>query len=309
LALVSATSAHAQVTLPDIAEQTVRGAADQFAVINDNGAGTFPAAAVGFLRVKWINDGNPAGSTANGATAGDQTSCAKTYFRWSFVGQPNPDTNSDLQVTWANAGNSTASTMTLWSLNQPYPFLAGITGATSTNGGFTGPAGTNPAVTFANAQANDTNYNATTFVGTFQMLTNGPFTATPVLANITPGLGNVTLTIPAPWGNLIHQNNGSNEIVFCLGGVLTNQGANGFRIANNSTALVYNQILGTNPPSFTALTNMVLAYNQSATQNFTVADPDGKPTNVATAGVAVLTDTTGGRRRPPRAAAQISRLM
>ena len=145
-----------QVIIQDIAEQTVRAAADHAGVVDDNGSGTIPgtgvANAVGFLRVKWLNDGNPAPGV-------DTTSCAKTYFRWSFSGQPNPNTNADLQMTWANAGNSTASTMTLWSLDQPYPFLTGVPTPPGDGSTFVPPGGPTTGVTWDNAPANDTNYN------------------------------------------------------------------------------------------------------------------------------------------------------
>jgi hypothetical protein len=132
------------------------------------------------------------------------------------------------------------------------------------------------------------------------MLTSGSFTATPI-ANFT-ATAQVTapapvVVIPAPWGNLIH----GNELVFCVGGV-TNAGSQasaGYRIANHSSALIYNQVLGANPPSISAtITNIILDVFQTSspiTQNFTVTDPDfGNANGVATGTAAILSDTTGG---------------
>lgn len=283
------------VTLPDIAEQTIRAAADGAGVVNDNGSGTIPGPgvgnAVGFLRVKYLNDGTPTPVSPNG----DTTSCAKTYFRWTFAGNEIPNTNADLQMAWTTTtiAGSELSTMILWSLNQPYPFLTGVPTPPGDGSTFVPPGGPTTGVTWDNAQANDTNYNAVSLTGTFQMLTNGSKTATPLVTFTDPGEGDSpVITIPAPWGNLIHQNNGTNELVFCLGGALFNQGAQGYRIANQTTVLNYSALLGTNPPSMSALTNMTVAAGQSGSQGFTVADPAGNVNNVGTAGVAITSDTT-----------------
>jgi len=290
-----------QVTIQDIAEQTVRAAADHAGVVNDNGSGTIPgigaANAVGFLRVKWQADGNPAPGV-------DTTSCAKTYLRWTFASNPPPDTNSDLTLTWTTDAAGVPTTMTLWSLDQPYRFVTGVPAPPGDGSTFVPPGGPTTGVTWDNAQANDTNYNPINLTGTFQMLTNGPFTATPV-AYFT-GTSQVTVptpvvVIPAPWGNLIH----SNELVFCVGGTnnFLSQASAGYRIANNSPALIYNQILGTTPPSISLIPNISLNINQtSSTINFTMTDPDGpggSANGLAAATVAVLNDTTGGTTVTP----------
>ena len=264
-------------TLLDTAEQTVRAAANANIVLNDNNQGS--GASVGFLRVKWVND----------ATPSDTTSCAKTYFRWSFANQL-PNTNADLQMTWSLVGNSQNTSMILWSLNQPYPFTTGLTGSINADGS----TSTNGGVTWNNAQANDTNYNGITLQGTFQMLTNGTFTATKVaflpVAFLNTFPGAVTVTIPAPWGNLVH----NNELVLCLGGTndAASQSSNGYRIANNVTSLIYNQIAGNNPPTMSVIPNMTVTANTSGMNSFTITDPDGNVANL-TASAAIVSDPSG----------------
>jgi hypothetical protein len=94
---VSVISTNAQVTLPDIAETTVRAGANANVVIN--------VVNVGFERVKYVQDGPP----------GNTTSCAKSYFKWDFTGQ-NPNTNADLTLSLTGAANSQLSAMRVWSI-------------------------------------------------------------------------------------------------------------------------------------------------------------------------------------------------
>src|SRR6266436_3034510 len=169
-AFASVISTSAQVTLPDIAEITVRAGANANVVIN--------VVTVGFERVKYVQDGSP----------GNTTSCAKSYFQWDFTGQ-NPNTNADLVLSLTGAANSQLSAMRVWSLDQAYPDFTNSTGI----------ADSVTNITWNNAQANDTNFVPAlgAFQGTFQMLTNGPFTAHPV-ANFSAA-GTTTVKIPAPW--------------------------------------------------------------------------------------------------------------
>src|SRR5580692_5500111 len=110
LVVASAISAHAQVTLPDLAEITVRAGANVGLVINDGGYWPANGATVGFERVKYNQDGSP------GVAAG----CAKSYFKWDFTGQ-NRNTNADLNLTWTTVVNNGPATMRIWSLDQAYP--------------------------------------------------------------------------------------------------------------------------------------------------------------------------------------------
>jgi hypothetical protein len=248
----------AQVTLPDIAEITVRAGSFANQCVNVGGYTTTPATAVGFERVKYVQDGAP----------GNTTSCAKSYFKWDFAGQ-NPNTNADLALSLTGAANSQLSAMRVWSLNQAYPdFTNSVAGV----------ADSVTNITWNNAQANDTNFVPALGPnqGTWQQLTNGPFTAHPV-ANFSAA-GTTTVKIPAPWGNLII----GNQIVFVIGGTNNSAlaGNNGYRLALNTSSLVFNQILGTNPPSISALPDVTVVANQnSVTNSFTLSDPDGNPAN------------------------------
>ncbi|HXI71422.1 MAG TPA: hypothetical protein VNN22_13785 [Verrucomicrobiae bacterium] len=247
MTLAVAISAHAQVTLPDIAEATVRAGANENVDVQE--------ITVGFERVKYVQD----------AAAGNTTACAKSYFKWDFTGQ-NPNTNADLTLSLTGVANSQLSAMRVWSLDQAYPDFTNAPGSLTDVG----------VLTWNNAQANSTNFDLPGVrQGTFQMLTNGPFTAHPV-ANFSAA-GTTTVIIPAPWGNLII----SNQMVLVICG--TNNAAlagnNGYRMAINTTALVFPALVGA-PPSITALPDVTVTAGQnSVTNSFTVADPAG---NVAT---------------------------
>lgn len=253
----AAISARAQVTLQDIAEATVRAGANANLVINPAAQGN-----PGFHRVKYVQDAAP----------GNTTSCAKSYFKWDFTSQ-NPNTNADLTLSLVGAPNSQLSAMRVWSLDQAYPEF------------------TNGVLTWNNAHANDTNFVPALGAnqGAWQQLTNGPFTARPV-ANFSAA-GTTTVKIPAPWGNLII----STQMVLVIAG--TNNAAlagnNGYRMVTNTTALVFNPILGTNPPSISALPDVTVTANQnSVTNSFTITDPDGKVASLtATAASSDLTGT------------------
>jgi hypothetical protein len=117
------------------------------------------------------------------------------------------------------------------------------------------------------------------------MLTNAPKTATKIafLNWFVNGPGSpATVTIPAPWGNLIH----NNELVFCLGGTNdppgapTSQSPNGYRINNDVTSLVYRQLVGNHPPTMSAIPDMTVTANESDTNSFTITDPDGTVANL-----------------------------
>jgi hypothetical protein len=287
VAVVSATfasviSTRAQVTLPDIAEITVRDGTNQNVVVNVGGYTTTPATPVGFERVKYVQSASQANPfIPNGSTTG----CAKSYFKWDFTGQ-NPNTNADLTLSFTGVANSQLTTMRVWSLDQAYP---------SFTNSVAGVADSVTNITWNNAQANDTNFNLGTvgdpYQGTFQMRTNGPFTAHPVVT--FSAAGTTTVKIPAPWGNLII----SNQIVFAIGGTndaLLN-GNNGYRIQLNTSSLIFNAILGTNPPSISALPNVTVTANQnSITNSFTITDPDGNPANYNNTNVTVTSsDMTG----------------
>jgi hypothetical protein len=256
--------ASAQVTLPAIAETTVRAGANANVVIN--------VVTVGFERVKYVQDGSP----------GNTTSCAKSYFKWDFTGL-NPNTNADLTLSLTGAANSQLSAMRVWSLDQAYPDFTNSTGI----------ADSVTNITWNNAQANDTNFVPALGPnqGTFQMLTNGPVTAHPV-ANFSAA-GTTTVKIPAPWGNLII----GNQIVFVIAGTNNSAlaGNNGYRIALNTSSLVFDPILGTNPPSMSAHPDVTVVANQnSVTNSFTLTDPDGNPANFNSGNVtATSSDLTG----------------
>ncbi|HWV99277.1 MAG TPA: hypothetical protein VNZ64_06230 [Candidatus Acidoferrum sp.] len=264
ITFVPVISRSAQVTLPDIAEITVRAGANANVVIN--------VVNVGFERVKYVQDGSP----------GNTTSCAKSYFKWDFTGQ-NPNTNADLVLSLTGVANSQLSAMRVWSLDQAYPAFTNSTGA----------ADSVTNITWNSAQANDTNFVPAlgAFQGTFQMLTNGPFTAHPV-ANFSAA-GTTTVTIPAPWGNLII----SNQLVFAILGTNNSAlaGNNGYRIQLNTSSLVFNSIVGTNPPSISPLPNVtVVANRNSVTNSFTLSDPDGNPASFnGTTVTATSSDPTG----------------
>jgi hypothetical protein len=274
--LVSVLSTGAQVTLPDIAEEIVRDGANQNVFINPTTVGP------GFERIKYVQDASQAG-----APDGNTTGCAKSYFKWDFTGQ-NPNTNADLTISWTLAVNSQVTAMRIWSLDQAYPAFTNSV---------PGQADTVMNMSWNNAQANDTNFNLGTmsdpYQGTFQMLTNGPFTAHPVISISQPASAATSFTIPAPWGNLII----NNQIVFAICG--TNNAAvngnNGYRILTNSAALVFNPMLGTNPPSISPLPDVTVTANQnSVTNGFTLTDPDGNPANFNSTNVtAVSSDMTG----------------
>jgi hypothetical protein len=261
-ATVNSTSA--QVTLPDLAEITVRAGANANVVIN--------VVTVGFERVKYVQDGSP----------GNTTSCAKSYFKWDFTGQ-NPNTNADLTLSLTGAANSQLSAMRVWSLDQAYPDFTNSTGV----------ADSVTNITWNNAQANDTNFVPALGPnqGTFQMLTNGPFTAHAV-ANFSAA-GTTTVKIPAPWGNLII----NNQIVFVIAGTNNSAlaGNNGYRMALNTSSLVFNPILGTNPPSMSPHPDVTVVANQnSVTNSSTLTDPDGNPANFNSGNViATSSDLTG----------------
>ena len=264
ITFVPAISRSAQVTLPDIAESTVRAGANANVVIN--------VMTVGFERVKYVQDGSP----------GNTTSCAKSYFKWDFTGQ-NPNTNADLILSLTGVANSQLSAMRVWSLDQAYPAFTNTTGI----------ADSVTNITWNSAQANDTNFVPAlgAFQGTFQMLTNGPFTAHPV-ANFSAA-GTTTVTIPAPWGNLII----NNQLVFAIAGTNSSAlaGNNGYRIQLNTSSLVFNSIVGTNPPSISPLPNVsVVANHNSVTNSFTLTDPDGNPASFnGTTVTAASSDQTG----------------
>jgi hypothetical protein len=262
-ALAPAISARAQVTLPDVAEATVRAGANENVDIAE--------ITVGFERVKYVQD----------AGAGNTTSCAKSYFKWDFTSQ-NPNTNADLVLQWTTAAASQQSAMRVWALDQAYPDFTNAPGSATDIG----------VLTWNGAHANDTNFDLPgTRQGTFQMLTNGPLTAHPV-GNITVaqsgnGAGiSFSMKIPAPWGNLII--NTQMVLVVCGTNNSALAGNNGYRLALNTTAVTFNPILGTNPPSITALPDVTVTAGQnSATNGFTISDPDGIAANLPAAFVTV----------------------
>ncbi len=114
---------------------------------------------------------------------------AKGYLEFDLTGQ-NANPNLPATLTVVRFSVSGPQHLQLWALNQPYP-------------------GMNNDITWDTAQANDTNSNS--------MLTNGPFTASPiteVVVTIT-GSGTNTLTIPAPWVQFIQ----GDKLVLALTGV------------------------------------------------------------------------------------------
>jgi hypothetical protein len=278
VALVTAISTNAQVTqvtLPVLAEEVVRDGASQNVFINPTTVGP------GFERIKYVQD-----ASGPGAPNGNTTGCAKSYFKWDFTGQ-NPNTNADLTISWAFAVNSQITAFGIWSLDQAYPAFTNSV---------QGQADTVTNMSWNNAQANDTNFNLGTvsdpYQGTFQMLTNGPFTAHPVINISQPASAATSYTIRAPWGNLIH----NNQIVFAICG--TNNAAvngnNGYRILTNSAALGFNSLssVGAHPPSISLIPAITVTENQTATNSFTLTDPDGNPANFNNGGSATVTATT-----------------
>jgi hypothetical protein len=258
VALLAEGPLQAQVILPDVAEATVRAGSNANVDVDE--------VTTGFQRVKWVQDAAP----------GNATACAKVYCAWDFTGQ-HPNTNADLTISITGAASSQLSAMRIWSLDQAYPsFIASGTTATP-----------NRALTWNAAQANDTNFVPALGVnqGTFQMLTNGAFTAHPV-ANFS-AVGTTTVKIPGPWGNLINNNQMVLVVVGTNNAALAGQ--NGYRMKlntgnNDGTKLVFPALVGTSPPSITALPDVTVVSGQNSVSNsFTVSDPDGNVANIAPA--------------------------
>jgi hypothetical protein len=177
-------------------------------------------------------------------------SSSKSYFKFNFAGQ-NPNTNSALSLTFTTYNNSQKQHAQVWALNQAYP-------------GFT-----SSVMVWSSAQANETN--------TSSLLTNptNTFTATPLYDFIAPNSANATRTvaIPAPWGSYL----AGEELVLVVTSPFngdTNNLANGLRLKTNSTLVDFQQLSGA-PPSVGPISNLtVYATATSATNSFTVSDPE-----------------------------------
>jgi hypothetical protein len=131
---------------------------------------------------------------------------AKGYFGFDLSGK-NYDPDAPAEFRFPRAANCGAQHLQLWALDQAYP-------------------GMSDDLTWTTAQANQLSGN--------DLLTNSPFTATPLGAGALPGgAGTSSFTVPPPWGQFVI----SNRLVLVLTGVAdaTNAPA-GFRIAvTNST--------------------------------------------------------------------------
>jgi len=176
-------------------------------------------------------------------------SSAKAYFKFNFTGFI-PNTNNALSFTYTTYSASQRQHVQVWALNQPYPDF------------------TNSVLTWNTAQANYTTNNS--------MLTSGPFTATPLLDFISPSTAGVTRTfaIPGPWGQFLL----NNELVLVMTSLNdpTNQ-ANGLRLQTNFSYVMFQQLVGA-PPSISPISDLtVMATQMSATNSFSVDDPEDGP--------------------------------
>jgi hypothetical protein len=104
---------------------------------------------------------------------------AKAYLEFDLTGQsPNP--NAPATLTVYSPSTSGQQNVTLWALNNAYAGMANT-------------------ITWAAAQANDTNSNS--------MLTSGPLTATAITNVLAPDSpGPTYFTLPAPWGQFVQGN-------------------------------------------------------------------------------------------------------
>lgn len=175
-------------------------------------------------------------------------SSAKSYYKFDFTGQ-NPNTNYALTFSFTTQANSQRQRVQMWSLEQAYPEY------------------NSSVLVWNTAQANNTTNNS--------MLTEGSFTALPLVEFISPATANASrnITVPAPWGDLLI----GNELVIVLSSnddPLTNQN-NGLRLRLNETMLSFTPLFGA-PPSVSAITNVTVFAGQiSDAIPFTLSDPDG----------------------------------
>lgn len=178
----------------------------------------------------------------------------KTYYKFDFTGQ-NPNTNYSLTLTLTGAKNTAYQHCELWALNQEYPEFTD-----------------NFTLIWATAQANGTNYGDNT------MVTNGTYTATPILdfgCGINQG-GTKVVTLPAPWGQYLF----NNQLVIALTGYPDSKNnANGARFATNTTTITFQPLTtGTQPPSISAIADVIIpATTTSGAIDFTVNDPQDGP--------------------------------
>ena len=188
------------------------------------------------------------------------TQPAKSYLKFDFTGQ-NPNTNYELKFSFTTAAANQGQDMMLWALNQGYAGFTNLPGYPYAN----------PSLNWSNAQANYTGTNEATFN---TMMTSGTYTATLVntFVNATAASQTVGVSVPAPWGQYLT----NNQIVI----VLTasngpNFKANGARYALASTIATFQPLTtGTAPPTISA----IAAQTVRSTQNsdaiaFTVSDP------------------------------------
>jgi hypothetical protein len=206
----------------------------------------------------FIRGGASANTDQNEATSGyimvkynasPFTTARKAYFKFDFTGL-NPNTNALLNLSFTTVINNQRQHIQVWTLDQPYP-------------------GFSAAMTWNNAQANDTASNS--------MLTNGAFTATAWTDFLSPNGGGATanVTIPPPWGAALI----NNQLCLALATISDpTNGDNGTRITLNSTTLAYEPVYSGAPPSIGAIPNITtVATQNSVTNSFTVGDPEDGP--------------------------------
>ncbi len=193
-------------------------------------------AVVGYVKVKYDNRVGPTNLVSGGA---------KGFFMFDLTGL-NPDPNFTTTFRTYQTSSSGKTHVQVWALDQAYPGM-------STN------------LTWANAQANDTND------GTALLLT-GPYTAIPLaetlLANTT---GAFDLVLPPGWGRFIQ----NNKIIIALTAVSDAgyNSANGLRIVITNAATMPQLLITTNAETITPplLTDLALGAYGSVDFNFTNA--------------------------------------
>jgi hypothetical protein len=180
-------------------------------------------------------------------------SAAKSYFKFDFTGQ-NPNTNNAITFTCTTAPSSSRQELQVWALNQSYATF------------------NSSVLVWNTAQANELTNN--------YMLTNGTYTATMLLdvISVDGAAKTQTITIPAPWGSYLL----GNQLVLVLTATNNYTGnTSGYRVKTNTTTLDFQTLVGA-PPTISAIPDItVMATQTSATNSFTVGDPEDGPNGLS----------------------------
>ena len=180
-------------------------------------------------------------------------SARKYYAKFTLTG--NPNTNGPLFLRYDTIGASARQDVSVWTLDQDFP---GFTSSTQT---------------WNTAQANDTASGS-------GFLTAGPFTAT-YYQNFLSASGANTVDVVhqlhGPWGHMLRSGN----VIYLALSSTNDVNSNGLRFGVNSLEFGYDVLTTGAPPSLSALANLTAAQTLvSATNSFTVGDPEDGPNNL-----------------------------